>query len=309
MKALGVMSWWYFLCVTATLNVLAWTALAVLVKRHRPVMSAQSYAGCRTQLTLSALYVFGCAFRSALPVFDVPRLCLFNWWISSVIVGRSVATLAELSFVAQWALMLRHSARAPGNVVANFVAVAFVPLIAVAEACSWYSVLTTSNVGHVVEEGIWGGSAALLVVSLMVMRVRCGGPQRRLFLGWSVAGAAYVAFMFLHDVPMYWSRWVADEARGRHYLSIAQGLSDIAHHRVVSYRWQDWNSEIAWMSLYFSVAVWISISLVYATAREATGAARTPRQPPDAVLLWRPLAASLSGKRHRHTVIQTITIV
>src|SRR6185437_1860702 len=84
-----------------------------------------------------------------------------------------------------------------------------------------------------------------------------------------VFGAAYVAFMFGHDVPMYWSRWISDQERGRHYLSIAQGLTDVSHHRVVSYRWQDWKSEIAWMSLYFSVAVWVSISLVLASVREA----------------------------------------
>ena len=88
-------------------------------------------------------------------------------------------------------------------------------------------------------------------------------------IAWCVGGAAYVAFIFFFDVPMYWSRWVTDEERGRHYLSIAQGLLDITRHQVVSYRWQDWTSEIAWMSLYFSVAVWVSISLVHASLREA----------------------------------------
>jgi hypothetical protein len=35
-------------------------------------------------------------------------------------------------------------------------------------------------------------------------------------------------------------------------------------HRHVSYRWDDWKTEVVWMSLYFSAAVWISISLVQA---------------------------------------------
>ena len=36
---------------------------------------------------------------------------------------------------------------------------------------------------------------------------------------------------------------------------------------------QDWQHEIAWMSLYFSVAVWLSIALVHAPvpARRAAG--------------------------------------
>jgi hypothetical protein len=68
---------------------------------------------------------------------------------------------------------------------------------------------------------------------------------------------------------MYWSRWIADESIGRHYMSIAQGVHDVADRWVVSYRWEDWKSEVVWMSLYFSVAVWVSISLIHAPVLEA----------------------------------------
>jgi hypothetical protein len=67
--------------------------------------------------------------------------------------------------------------------------------------------------------------------------------------------------MFLVDVPTYWLRHVADQAGNRHYLSIAQGLADVSHRRVVSFRWEDWKSEVVWMTLYFSIGVWFSISL------------------------------------------------
>jgi hypothetical protein len=56
-------------------------------------------------------------------------------------------------------------------------------------------------------------------------------------------------------------RHVADQAANRHYLSIAQGLADVSHRRVVSFRWEDWKSEVVWMTLYFSIGVWFSISL------------------------------------------------
>jgi hypothetical protein len=232
-------------------------------------MSADAYIDCRRQLVLSAIYVLGCAFRSTHPVFDIPRLSLFNGWLSSVVVGRSVATIAELSFVAQWALMFRHYARSSEWVTTRVITVAIVPLIAVAEICSWYSVLTTSNAGHVIEETIWGATAALMVIGMVLMRAHWTGGRRKVLIGWCVVGAAYVAFMFVHDVPMYWSRWLTDEARGRQYLTIDEGLTDVSHRQVVSLRWQDWKSEIAWMSLYFSVAVWLSISLVHLAHREA----------------------------------------
>ena len=37
----------------------------------------------------------------------------------------------------------------------------------------------------------------------------------------------------------------------------------------MSHRWQDWKNEVVWMSLYFSVAVWISIALVHAPVPES----------------------------------------
>jgi hypothetical protein len=68
---------------------------------------------------------------------------------------------------------------------------------------------------------------------------------------------------------MYWSRWIADQAVGRHYLSIAQGIRDVATRRLISHQWSDWKSEVVWMSLYFSVAVWLSIALIHAPRFEA----------------------------------------
>jgi hypothetical protein len=47
------------------------------------------------------------------------------------------------------------------------------------------------------------------------------------------AGIAYVLFMFMIDVPMYWSRWSADQASGRAYLSLAQGVVDASGRWVV----------------------------------------------------------------------------
>jgi hypothetical protein len=272
----GVVSWWLLLCAVSALNIVAWSMSAVALDRRRAVIAPETFAVRRRLLWLSAVYVFGCAFRSALPVFDGHRLCLFNTFLSSALVGRTVATCAELCFAAQWAVMLRETSRATGSTFGRFAALAVVPLIVVAEVCSWYSVLTTSNIGHVAEESIWGLSGALLVAGMVAIWPRCTASLRPLLLAWCVAGAAYVAFMFLVDVPMYWSRWIADSANGRHYMSIAQGVHDAAVRRIVSYRWQDWKSEMVWMSLYFSVAVWLSIALIHAPERLAQANPRSP---------------------------------
>ena len=266
MMSAFVLSWWAFLCGFAALNILAWSLSAVALGRRQSILPDDAYRARRLQLLLSAVYVFGCAYRSVFLVYDVPRICLFDTSLSGVIVGRTVATLAELSFVAQWALLLRETSRNTGSRLGQIVALSLVPLIAIAETCSWYSVLTTSNIGHVAEESIWGLSAALLVASVAVILPRSPAARRPLLIAWCFAGVVYVAFMFSVDVPMYWSRWLADEAAGRSYMSIAQGVLDMSQRRIVSHRWEDWKHEVAWMSLYFSVAVWISISLIHAPA-------------------------------------------
>jgi hypothetical protein len=262
--ATNVILWWVALCAIAALNISAWCVSAVALNRRQSVLSAEAYRARRLQLLLSAVYVFGCAFRSAFPVFDVPRICLHNSWLSSVIVGRSVATVAELCFVAQWALMLHEASRASRSAVGRISSLAVVPLIALAEACSWYSVLTTSNLGHIVEESIWSLTAAMMVTSMVVTWPRCRFTRHPALVACCIVGVVYVGFMLLVDVPMYWSRWITDESLGRHYMSIAQGVHDVASRWVVSHRWQDWKSEVVWMSLYFSVAVWLSIALVHA---------------------------------------------
>jgi hypothetical protein len=262
--SVSVTSWWVILCAVAVLNVLAWCVSARMSFQRRSLASADVYALRRLQVVLSAVYVFGCAYRTAFPVYDIPRICLFDSWLSSVIVGRSVATVAELCFVVQWAVVLREASRATGSLLGRAVALIVVPLIAIAEICSWYSVLTTSNLGHVAEESLWGICAAMMVASMVVVSAACTGRLRRMLQVACVVGTAYVTYMFLVDVPMYWSRWIADEASGRQYLSILQGLRDASDRWIVSYHWQDWKNEVVWKTLYFSVAVWFSISLIHA---------------------------------------------
>jgi len=249
--------WWTMLCGVAALNMLAWLVSAQLLKRRR----SESWPARRLQLLLSAGYVLGCAYRSALPVFDVPRLVLVDSWWSSVLVGRSVATVAELCFAAQWALLLHGVALATRHRPSLLVARCVLPMIALAELCSWHAVLTTANFGHVLEESLWGLCAALLVASMLALWPRCRPATRPLLAACCAAGLAYVCYMFLVDVPMYWTRWLADELAGRPYLSLAQGLQDAASRWVVTQHWEAWRSEALWMSLYFSVAVWLSIAL------------------------------------------------
>lgn len=273
----AVGAWRLGLCVVAAFNVLAWLLAVGALKKARPGLSEEAAAARRLQLLFSAAYVFGCAFRCVLPVFDIPRMVLADSWVSSVAVGRSVATVAELCFCVQWALFLLESARTTGSRFVRAASMAVVPMIAAAECCSWYAVLTTDNMGHVAENSLWGLTAAVVLCCMTVVRADWRPERRRMLLTWCITGATYVAFIFVADVPSYWLRWITDEEGGRHYLTIAQGLQDVSSRWVVSYRWEDWRSEVTWMSLYFSVGVWVSISLTFVSARAVFGAPREPK--------------------------------
>lgn len=258
------LTWWAFLCGVSALNVVAWAVSAQRLHYRAHTLSAEAWTLMKWQMVLSAGYVLGCGYRSVFPVYDVQRQVLLDSWMSSVVVGRSVATVAELCFAAQWALLLRSVAKTCGSAGAVKVSYWIVPMILVAETCSWYAVLTTSNLGHVIEESIWGFCAAMLVASLVFLWPRSDRALRPFLLGACALGVGYVLYMLHVDVPMYWSRWVHDEGQGRQYLDITQGLADVSSRWVVSHRWEDWKSEVVWMSLYFSVAVWLSIGLMHA---------------------------------------------
>jgi hypothetical protein len=265
----GVLVWWSALCAVAVVNVCGWRLSAAALSRRKDTARPEDFLFQRRQLLLSAVYVVGCAFRSILPRADVQRIGLLDSWASSVFVGRTVATVAEVCFVAQWALMLHKIARDADSRIGVVVSWLLVPLIVVAETCSWYAVLTTCYLGNAVEESLWAVTAALVIVSCLALWSRVHAGCRPFLVAVMVLGLAYVAFMCTVDVPMYASRWLADQANGREYLSLGQGFWDVRSRWTVTFAWKEWRAEIPWMTLYFSVGVWCSLALVHVPRFEA----------------------------------------
>src|SRR5882724_4046858 len=252
-QSTAVMLWWSAISAISVANVLAW----LLIARREDADEDPSLRRERLwQVWLSAAFVFGCAFRAFLPRAEGQRICIVDSWWSSAILSRAVATLAELSLVAQWTLFLGQWTKALGSRVGYAVSRLLLPLIAFAECCSWYTTLTTNFRGSVIEESTWAVSSALMTLTLVALWWR-RREVRRPFLGAAIVlNAAYVMFMCTVDVPMYASRVRADTASGKAYLTVGQGVVDSASRRVVTRRWEDWKDEMPWMSLYFSAGVW-----------------------------------------------------
>ncbi len=281
-----VARWWGLLSLVSLINIAVWFAL--YRNLHEPQAGAiGGNAGIGVMLALCAAYVFGCAFRSLLPRADVQRICLFDTWLSSVMVGRSVATVAEICFAVQWAIILYLLGDMTGADTTLNAALVIVPLILIAEAFSWYAVLTKKYWANALENSIW--AVAFFIVGLGLFRLipEFEGPVRAVLVVTIVGIAGYLAFLATVDVPMYVKRWREETARGSKPLHPLEGLRDVNRRWVVTHDISEWREEIPWMSLYFSAAVWASLALCvvfslerelprYRTAPMAEWSAQTP---------------------------------
>jgi hypothetical protein len=282
--------WWSLLTAVSAANIAVW---CLLYRELQPAGSTGGASGIELMLLLCAAYVFGCAFRSFLPRADVQRICLFDTWLSSVVVGRSVATVAEVCFVAQWAIILHRLGTMTGADTALNAAWVIVPLIVIAECCSWYAVLTTHYLWNAVENSLWAVAFFIIGIGLCRLLPEFDGPVR-VGLAVTIAGiAAYLAFLTTVDVPMYLNRWRAGLADGSKLLRPLEGLRDVSTRWIVTHDLAQWKGEMTWMALYFSAAVWASLALCVCYSIED----HLPRYRTDAVASGASIALPLIGER------------
>jgi hypothetical protein len=260
----GLLPWWLGLCAVSIINigVLGW--FWIVHRRKRASLNQSVHFQQRRLLWLSTFFVLGCAFRSFLPRADVRRITLVDNRLSSIMVGRTVATIAELCFAAQWAILLETFARpAKLNGIVAFSRL-IPPAILMAEVFSWRGVLTTNNFWHFLEEFIWGSCEIGLTISALILQRTYQGPPKR-FMGWmAVCGAIYVTYMFTLDIPTYYSRWRLDQINGKVYTGFREGLMNLAFDWTKTHDPADWEGEFVWMAIYFSLAVWVSLALTQA---------------------------------------------
>jgi hypothetical protein len=257
--------WWAFLTLASSANITLWFLL-YWEFHGQTIKSASSASGMPLMVFLSAAYVFGCAFRSVLPRADVQRICLFDTWLSSVFIGRTVATVAEVCFATQWAIVLSELAGKAGLDAIGGLSYGIVPLILVAQCCSWYGVLTTNYLANAIENSIWAVVFLSIAIGLCQLLPEFNG-EVRIGLAVAISGiAGYLYFLVTIDVPMYLNRWRLGLAVGHNTLSPLEGLRDARTRWIVTHDFAQWRDEIAWMSLYFTAAVWASLALCFAYA-------------------------------------------
>lgn len=243
-----VMSWWIFMSGIGVINITIWL---YLVKKQ----------GINSWLFAGGLYVLGCASRSFFPRSDIDRIVMFDHFFSSIFVGRTIATIAELGFIAQWAIILSFVGERTQNKVIIYTSYIIFPLIFVAEIFSWYAAITTNTIGSVVEESLWGLVFALIAYCVYVSRQNLIDKLKP----WSLAAVGglllYVAYMFTIDVPFYYAKWQSNLSLGQSFDSLQIGVNNMLTKWQVSRLSKDWHYEFLWQGLYFSFGVWSSLIL------------------------------------------------
>ena len=247
-------AWWTLLRAGSLLNLLL---LALLWLEALPGQGAP-----QAQRICASIYVVVCAFRSFLPRVDLERTVLVDHPLSSIALGRSAATLAELAFTVQIALFvhrLAEQAQQPGLAP---LAVGIVPLIVLAQACCWRAVLTGDHRWHAAEELLWGIEMIAVGSAFALAWPQAGGLQPALALG--IAGCAAGAWvMLVIDIPMYFQRYRAERAAGVPLRGLADGWRDAVSRRVQAGAWATWQPEARWMTPYFTICTLLSLGMAW----------------------------------------------
>jgi hypothetical protein len=190
----------------------------------------------QVQLVLSAIYVGVCGFRALFPRVDLERVCLWDCWLSGILVGRTAATIAEVCFALQCGLFVQQVAHTTGLPLLAAGARAFVPLVVLAELACWYAVLSLNNVGHAIEESLWALLMVVLSAAFATAAAAGSGPLRVLLVTGFLVYAAGAVLTMAFDVRMYVRRWRLSPAGLR--LDVATGLRDSRRRRHPTASWE-----------------------------------------------------------------------
>ena len=249
-----MLSWWRALRAIAVLNVSLW--LAVL--QFAPIHGVQAHL----HLALSGVYVLVCAYRSLFPRVDLERLVVIDTPLSSIFLGRTAATIAEICFAFQLGLLV-HQLGAHAGLPAVQKAAWAIPLFMVIAQCfCWHSVLTLNHITQAVESSLWAAGFSWMAILLGVIAFNTGGWVHVVALVGIVGATGFVAYVLGVDVPMYCRRYREGRARGLVYMRLDEGACDAWHRRVPSGSWVAWKADAMWLTPYFSFGVWASIAMV-----------------------------------------------
>jgi hypothetical protein len=224
---------------------------------------------------LVAIYVLVCAIRSLWPRLDTKCTCVFNNKISSPLVGRSLATIAEMAFIILIVMItntiLNIVQKSIGNThfieTLKILNLMIIPTIFIAQLTCWYGITTKNYFWEIIEGALWTYSIGILFIVYFYIYIKTVGKNisnNRVrfitpFLPYIlIITAFHLLFMFLNYMPLMFK----NNLLNKNHIPFWQGLSELSCNKV-SKKYKDWKKDIPWLTGYFSISVWVSILILF----------------------------------------------
>ena len=183
---------------------------------------------------LAFFYIFTNAYRSTFLVVHSTNTCIFT--ICSPFIERTLSTIAEIAFTHQIINYFKLTDNFNLCMISN---------IYMAEIYCWLGIITGESKYHVMEETIWCCNAVFLFLWINYINKDLIIPKKILINNILII---YIAYMCIYDIPYYIHR----EDVNKKQLFFCEILSSNI---------DDYKSSLIWMTGYFTVGSWISLSL------------------------------------------------
>lgn len=247
---MNVILWWCFMTFISILNIM------IILFQYKNIKSNFEME----LFFLAFIFVLVNAIRSIWLRRDTERICFFNTYISSPLLGRMLATISELCFVRLIILVFKKIIyRTDKNSNLNILLDGIFIAIVLAEIFSWRGCLTTNQKWNVIEESIWAFSSVVITFIAIILINKEKNHSIKKFLYYIIiATVLYETFMLTVDIPMYQKRC----KNYSDYLSIKDGILDMKDCKKISKKEEDWKEDAPWFTGYFTAGSWGAIILL-----------------------------------------------
>ena len=235
-------------------------------------------------------FIFECIWRSIYPSLYIPRQVLWDTWHNSIMMDRTLAAIGEVCWVIQIHYVVQFinfQVRAielskgiddlRGTYFVHQAAKLAVCFAVLGEMFSYWSTGTLNNLYATYEPCCWTVLFALFTLCAIQLwkRLSVIQPQgtRSVTITLAimiVAGVIYVYYMLTENIPMYYERYLEDQANGVQYLPVWHGLWQALWLRYPRHDFNAWSEDWSWMTAYFSIACWSAILLMHSPRITAT---------------------------------------
>jgi len=279
-----VYNWWKFMSVASVVNI-ALYAKVLLSKDHGSGKSTRSYNTSMKWLALP--YVLQCAWRSFWPEVYNDRFVLWDCWMSSVFIGRGLATIGEITWIFQVGLammranmeikLLKGGERNQLTWVesaVNYCSMASIAMCILAEFFCNHGMFVENYFYNVIETTLWTLALGILIPCCVYLLhelqtisdqyskgiTTVDVSQTRLYLIMMfLVCVAFVIELCQDHIPMCYRMWKLKEAAGTPDRDLLEGIKSSMFDRIPTATWEHWENDWFWMASYFSAGVWTSI--------------------------------------------------